>query len=157
MDERTRRTDDDLAPNVRRAAPIPDAWTRWLWKYRIRVGLVALLIVIAGYEILRWLGPGSGGGHNVQAAAQTVGAGTVTLGDIHVIVNALGTVTPLATVTVQTQISGQLTEVGFTEGQLIKKGDFLAQIDQRPYEILRAHTKVSLPTTKGCWRRRNSI
>jgi len=150
MDERTRRTDDDLAPNVRRAAPIPDAWTRWLWKYRIRVGLVALLIVIAGYEILRWLGPGSsGGGHNVQAAAQTVGAGTATLGNIRVIVNALGTVTPLATVTVQTQISGQLTEVGFTEGQLVKKGDFLAQIDQRPYEILKAQYQGQLAHDEG--------
>jgi multidrug efflux system membrane fusion protein len=150
MDERTRRTDDDLAPNLRRAAPIPDAWTRWLWKYRIRVGLVAVLIVIAGYEILRWLGPGSsGGGHNVQAAAQTVGAGTVTLGNIHVIVNALGTVTPLATVTVQTQINGQLTEVGFTEGQLVKKGDFLAQIDQRPYEILKAQYQGQLAHDEG--------
>ena len=150
MDERTRRTDEDLAPNVRRAAPIPDAWTRWLWQYRIRVGLVAFLIVIAGYELSRWLGPGSsGGGHNVQAAAQTVGAGTVALGNIRVIVNELGTVTPLATVTVQTQINGQLTEVGFTEGQLVKKGDFLAQIDQRPYEILKAQFQGQLARDEG--------
>jgi multidrug efflux system membrane fusion protein len=150
MDERTRTTDDELAPNIRRAAPIPDAWTRWLWKYRIRVGLVTLLILLAGYEISRWLGPGSsGGGRNLQAAAQTVGAGTVTLGNIRVIVNALGTVTPLATVTVQTQINGQLTDVGFTEGQLVNKGDFLAQIDQRPYEILRAQYQGQLAHDEG--------
>ena len=69
-----------------------------------------------------------------QAAPQSVGAATLTSGDIRVIVNALGTVTPIATVTVQTQINGQLQEIGFTEGQMVKKGDFLAQIDPRPYQ-----------------------
>jgi multidrug efflux system membrane fusion protein len=73
----------------------------------------------------------------------------VALGNIRVIVNALGTVTPLATVTVQTQINGQLTDVGFTEGQLVNKGDFLAQIDQRPYEILKAQYQGQLAHDEG--------
>jgi multidrug efflux system membrane fusion protein len=64
-------------------------------------------------------------------------------------VNALGTVTPLATVTVQTQINGQLTQVGFTEGQLVQKGDFLAQIDQRPYDILKAQYEGQLAHDQG--------
>ena len=49
-------------------------------------------------------------------------------------ITALGTVTPLATITVQTQINGQLLSVGFKEGQIVQKGDFLAQIDPRPYQ-----------------------
>jgi membrane fusion protein, multidrug efflux system len=47
----------------------------------------------------------------------------------------LGTVTPVATVTVLPQLSGYLTEVGYKEGQDVKKGQFLAQIDPRQYEI----------------------
>ena len=52
-----------------------------------------------------------------------------------VVLSGLGTVTPLATVTVKTQITGHLTEVAFKEGQLVNKGDFLAQIDPRPYQV----------------------
>ncbi len=66
---------------------------------------------------------------------QSVGVKTIQRGDIRLILNALGTVTPLTTVTVNTQISGLLMEVGFKEGQLVKKGQFLAQIDPRPYEV----------------------
>ena len=49
-------------------------------------------------------------------------------------IDALGSVTPLATITVKTQIAGKLMEVGFQEGQMVKKGDFIAQIDPRPYQ-----------------------
>jgi len=55
-------------------------------------------------------------------------------GDVNIILKGLGTVTPLATVTVRTQISGYLAEVRFTEGQWVNKGDVLAVIDPRPYQ-----------------------
>ncbi|HEX6842029.1 MAG TPA: MdtA/MuxA family multidrug efflux RND transporter periplasmic adaptor subunit, partial [Stellaceae bacterium] len=55
-------------------------------------------------------------------------------GDMPVRLNALGTVAPLAMVTVRTQINGQLTQIGFKEGQEVSKGDFLAEIDPRPYQ-----------------------
>jgi multidrug efflux system membrane fusion protein len=90
-----------------------------------------------------------GGGRNQQAAAQSVGAATVGQGDIRVVVNALGTVTPIATVTVQTQIDGQLQQVGFTEGQMVKQGDFLAQVDPRPYQLLQAQYEGQLAHDQG--------
>jgi multidrug efflux system membrane fusion protein len=93
--------------------------------------------------------PSPAGGRFPQGAVQTVGAATVTLGNIRVIVNALGTVTPLATVTVQSQINGYMTQVAFTEGQMVQKGDFLAQIDQRPYEILKEQYEGQLAHDQG--------
>jgi multidrug efflux system membrane fusion protein len=69
------------------------------------------------------------------AANQSVSVATIHRGDIRVVMNALGAVTPLTTVTVNTQISGILMKVGFKEGELVHKGDFLAQIDPRPYQV----------------------
>jgi membrane fusion protein, multidrug efflux system len=83
------------------------------------------------------------------APVQPVKIATARLGDIKVFVNGLGAVTPVATVNVVTQISGVLTEVGFREGQLVKKGDFLAQIDPRPYEVLQAQYEGQLLRDQG--------
>ena len=66
---------------------------------------------------------------------QTVGVAPVTTGSMPVTLSALGTVTPFATVTVVPQLSGYLTAVGFRQGQDVVKGQFLAQIDPRPYEV----------------------
>ncbi|MDR3375675.1 MAG: efflux RND transporter periplasmic adaptor subunit [Ancalomicrobiaceae bacterium] len=82
-------------------------------------------------------------------APSSVGVATVGTSTIHVYVNALGTVTPLASVTVQTQINGQLQQVAFKEGQTVKKGDFLAQIDSRPYEALKAQYEGQLARDQG--------
>jgi membrane fusion protein, multidrug efflux system len=159
MDERTRRTDEglrdqDLAPGARRV--IPDPFKPWVKapprsRLRIGVGLIVLLLIAFGiYATARWVRTATPpGGRFPQGAAQTVGASTAALGDVRVILNELGTVTPLATVTVQTQINGQLTEVGFTEGQLVKKGDFLAQIDPRPYEYLKEQYEGQLARDQG--------
>jgi multidrug efflux system membrane fusion protein len=88
---------------------------------------------------------GKGSRRGTRAAqAITVAVAPVTTQDIQVTQNALGTVTPLVTVTVQAQVSGQLTQVGFVEGQSVHKGDFLVQIDPRPYEAALAQAQGQL-------------
>src|SRR6202012_1418958 len=67
-------------------------------------------------------------------AAQPVGVARAITGDINVTLNALGTVTPLATATVRPQVGGMLVTLNFTEGQMVKQGDTLAQIDPRPFQ-----------------------
>ncbi|GKS83754.1 efflux RND transporter periplasmic adaptor subunit [Acidovorax sp. SUPP1855] len=76
-------------------------------------------------------GPGFGGGGRAMV---TVGEATARQASLPVVIDALGTVTPVTTVTLRPQVSGVLTQVLFTEGQMVKKGQVLAQIDPRPYE-----------------------
>jgi membrane fusion protein, multidrug efflux system len=109
-------------------------------KPRLRLGPIFLLgiAVVLGlgiYRITGTLRAPSDSGRGRETAPQPVGVATIGTGDIKVVVTALGTVTPIATVTVRTQVNGQLLEVGFREGQLVKKGDFLAQIDPRPFHL----------------------
>ncbi len=108
--------------------------------------LIAVLVVCGLAWVLFFHKGGEAAGGNNQAGAAKGGRhggapGTMPTavavaqkGDVGVTLTALGTVTPLATVTVHTQIAGLLMQLGFTEGQMVRKGDFLAQVDPRPYE-----------------------
>jgi len=69
------------------------------------------------------------------AGGPSVGVARAVSGSMPVVLDELGTVTPITTVTVLPQISGYLTQVAFTEGQSVTAGQFLAQIDPRPYQI----------------------
>jgi membrane fusion protein, multidrug efflux system len=71
----------------------------------------------------------------VQAGVP-VSTGMVRQGDIGIYLDALGTVTPVYTVTVTSRVTGELTDVYYTEGQMVKKNDLLATIDARPYQAL---------------------
>jgi multidrug efflux system membrane fusion protein len=98
-------------------------------------------------------GPGGGGGGGRRGGGGfgfggggplPVATVVAAKGDISLYLNALGTVTPLRTVTVRTQISGQLVQLGFKEGQMVKQGDTLAVIDPRPYENALAQAEGQL-------------
>jgi len=116
-------------------------------KRKLLVWAIVAVVVIAGLLIWHpWHSSsgGAGGRHGGAGAPQPVGVATATSGDMPVTITALGTVTPLATVTVQTQLAGTLESVAFQEGQMVKKGDVLAQIDPRPYQISLANAQGQL-------------
>lgn len=91
---------------------------------------------------------GGGRRHGGPAAfanqPQPVQVASATRGEMPIVINALGTVTPLANVTVRTQLSGYLQSVAFQEGQIVKKGDVLAQVDPRPYQVSLANAQGAL-------------
>ena len=111
---------------------------RWL-------GTTIAIVLVAGLGALAWhlTHPGKAGGANGPGGpgarrgppATTVGVATAASASLPVYVDALGTVTPSATVTVQPQVSGVLTKVAFQEGQMVKAGQLLATIDPRPFEL----------------------
>jgi len=152
MDERTRNPEDRLAPSLRRMVPDkPVVKDRGSAKFRAGIGLLVVAALgLAIYHFThRGLTPQTSSGRAPGAPAQSVGAATAALDNVPVFVNALGTVTPLATVTVQSQISGYLVEVPFKEGQMVHKGDLLAQVDDRPYVALKEQYEGQLAHDKG--------
>jgi len=111
--------------------------------------LLWLLLIVAIIGAAVWYFPRpqpqpKNGGRPAAGAPVPVSVAPVEKGDMPVTLSQLGTVTPLATVTVKTQISGYLTEVAFQEGQMVKKGDFLAQIDPRPYQVALEQAEAQL-------------
>ena len=117
--------------------------------FLLRIALVAALAAAAvfAWQKFEHSEPSTQEGENSGRHGQppqTVRVAPVTLGDMPLTIDALGTVTPFETVTIRTQIAGNLQEVGFTEGQIVKKGDFLAQIDPRPYEAALAQAQGQL-------------
>src|SRR5580704_17527551 len=122
-------------------------------KKRRRLGLMLLLAVAAGvgwWMYTRQAPEQALAPRRADFAAPTqVVAATASLGDIDITLNALGTVTSLATVTIRSQISGYLVKVAYEEGQIVKKGDLLAEIDSRPYELALALAQGSLARDKA--------
>ena len=117
------------------------------------VGAVVAIFVIVGLAGLTWYltrpstvlstpaasagGPGgpTGGAGGGGRGASTVGVATAERASIPVTLDALGTVTPLATVKVKPQVSGVLDKVLFKEGQMVRSGELLATIDARQFEL----------------------
>ncbi|MGA8677947.1 MAG: efflux RND transporter periplasmic adaptor subunit [Candidatus Acidiferrales bacterium] len=134
-------TTTTAAPSTGTAAPVKpqktDTTTHehrghlWIWI------VATLLLAIGGLIYYR----------KQQAAAQAAKAkaalanrsvpittGTVNKGPIGVYINALGTVTPVYTATITSRVDGQIVSVNYREGQMVRKGDVLIEIDPRPYQ-----------------------
>lgn len=104
--------------------------------------LIIITLAIIALTVYRLTSRNGGGMHTRPAAA--VGTATVIHTDMPVIVTALGTVQPLVTATVRPQLSGVLFKLMFQDGQMVKTGQMLAQIDPRPYRLALAQAKADL-------------
>jgi len=142
-------------PLIVEAPPAKSRWKLWL------IGFV--LLAAGGYAVYhfgtgkpaessqtQFRGPGFGGPGGFRGPgggrAQTVPVRVVnaTKQNLDVYLRALGTVTPLNTVTVRTRLDGELTRVNFTEGQRVAKGQVLAEIDPRAYQVQLAQAQGNL-------------
>jgi len=112
----------------------------------LAIGLIVIVVLILAVVVFlnqkESATPSARNGRN--AGQMSIVPEVVSKGDIGISLNALGTVTSLATVTVQSQVSGQLIRIDFQEGQDVKKGDLLAEIDPRPFEAALAQMQGQL-------------
>jgi len=118
-----------------------DSKNRW-WPW-----LVLLVIVAGGIWYYRGRnsqadaaaaggkGPGGGAMGAPGSFVVPVVVATATKGDLPVFLNGLGNVTAFNTVTVRSRVDGQIVKINFTEGQYVKEGDSLVEIDPRPYQV----------------------
>jgi membrane fusion protein, multidrug efflux system len=101
--------------------------------HKLVIGAIVLLLVIVAIFVFTRMKSNSAA--NAPAAPQTVRVETavVARGDVPVYADGLGTVQAFYTATVSTRVDGELQTLSFTEGQTVKQGDVLAQIDPRPF------------------------
>jgi multidrug efflux system membrane fusion protein len=99
------------------------------------VGFVVLVLVVVLVIHHRLVSPsGQLSRAEIMSGPLPVSVAKVSTADVPVVIDALGTVTPLATVTVRPQVTGPIVRIAFTEGQRIQKGGLLAEVDPRPYQ-----------------------
>ncbi len=101
----------------------------WIW-------LIVVVLILGGitWWERRGTAPAAKSGGDPASRPVVVTTAVARQGDIGIYLNALGTVTPVYTVTVTSRVQGEITQVYYHEGQMVRKGDPLIEIDPRPYQ-----------------------
>jgi multidrug efflux system membrane fusion protein len=133
------KSSDSTLP-AQHAAP----WYRRRW-----ISVVAILLL--GLFLLHHFtrSPPQPAGGRAQQANPAITAAPARSGDMGIYVTALGTVTPTYTVTVYSQITGRVIDVHYREGQMVRKGEPLIDIDPRPYQATLRQAQGTLQHDKG--------
>ncbi|SNT43653.1 membrane fusion protein, multidrug efflux system [Granulicella rosea] len=120
---------------------------RRVWPWLLAAGLAALVL----FAVVRGVRKSKADAASKVEAPQvaTIKTATARLGPIGYYVRALGTVTPLATVNLYSQITGRVTAVHYVEGQLVHRGDPLIEVDSRPYEAQLKEAQGTLQHDRG--------
>ena len=131
------------APPPNRPSGRPRRRSRW-WRWI----LGAALVILAIFELHQCKGNHSAPASRAPAGA-AITTGESSTGNINIYVTGLGTVTPVYTVTVYSQITGRVMAVHYQQGQMVKKGDPLIDIDPRPYEATLTQAEGTLAHDQG--------
>jgi membrane fusion protein, multidrug efflux system len=131
--------------------PFADASAVGRKKRRPWLGLlfIALLVLCVVLVVIHKPKPQPDESALNQPAVVTVKAATVREGDIGIHVDALGTVTPISTVSVYSQVTGNVIAVNYREGQMVRKGQSLIEIDPRPYQAQLKQAEGTLQHDQG--------
>jgi membrane fusion protein, multidrug efflux system len=140
-----RQQPEVIGPDHQLPPHVPTRTRHWAW-----IGLLALVVLAAGITIALIV-------HHHEAAEKVVPpppkvavtTTTATKGDIGIYLESIGTVTPVHTASITSQVNGQVAEVHYQEGQRVAKGDTLIDIDSRPYRATLLQAQGSLERDEG--------
>jgi membrane fusion protein, multidrug efflux system len=119
----------------------------WIWALLLLAAAGGGYFVVEHTTLFQSSKEGAAGKAN-QRSIPVVTA-TVRRGDMNLYLSSLGTVTPLQTVVIKTRVDGEVMKVLYTEGQMVKVGDPLVEIDPRPYEVQQEQAEGQLAKDKA--------
>lgn len=143
---------EHIGPDHQLPAPAPPTRRRKI--VRVIVWLVILLIFAAGFLLVlhhknNTAATAGGGRRGAAGGTVTLTTATAKKGDIGVYLDAIGTVTPMYQAAITSQVNGIVTAVNFREGQLVRKGDSLIEIDERPFVATLEQAQGTLERDQG--------
>jgi multidrug efflux system membrane fusion protein len=140
------RNEAGLRPDPYNGVSLASGKKRRPW---LGILLIVLLVIVVVLLMTHRPKPKPDQGALDQAEAVNIKAATVREGDIGIHVDALGTVTPISTVSVYSQVTGKVVAVNYREGQMVRKGQSLIEIDPRPYEAQLKQVQGTLQHDQG--------